>query len=70
MKKWLKIVIGIVICIYLAIVVITTGFLLSKNDYGVSQFLGRNIIVIEKLNNTNKDILRPYNKIIKTELKK
>lgn len=47
MKKGLKIVIGIVICIYLAIVVFTTGFLLSKNDYGVSQFLGRNIIVIE-----------------------
>ena len=47
MKKGLEIVIGIVVCIYLAVVVFTTGFLLSKNDYGVSQFLGRNIIVIE-----------------------
>ena len=47
MKKGLKIVIGIVVCIYLVVVVFTTGFLLNKNDYGVSSFLGKYLIAID-----------------------
>lgn len=47
MKKGLKIVIGIVVCIYLIVVIFTTGFLLNKNDYGVSQFLGKYLIAID-----------------------
>ena len=47
MKKGLKIVFGIFICIYLVVVIFTTGFLLNKNDYGVSSFLGKYIIAID-----------------------
>lgn len=47
MKKGLKIVAGIVICIYLIIVVFTTGFLLNKNDYGVSKMFGKYLIAID-----------------------
>ena len=47
MKKGLKIVIGIFVCIYLVVVVFTTGFLLNKNDYGVSSFLGKYLIAID-----------------------
>lgn len=47
MKKGLKIVAGIFICIYLVIVVFTTGFLLNKNEYGVSKFLGKYLIAID-----------------------
>ena len=47
MKKVLKIVIGIVVCIYLVVVIFATGFLLNKNDYGVSKFLGKYLIAID-----------------------
>ena len=47
-KKVLRIVIGIVVCIYLAIVVFTTGFLLNKNDFGVSKFLGKTILLVDE----------------------
>ena len=47
MKKALKIILGILICIYLVVVIFTTGFLLNKNDYGVSSFLGKYIIAID-----------------------
>ena len=48
MKKGLKIVIGIVIGIYLVLVVFTTAFLLNKNDYGVSKFFGRYLVINEE----------------------
>ena len=47
MKKGLKIVIGIVVCLYLIVVVFTTAFLLNRNDYGVSNFLGRDLLIVE-----------------------
>lgn len=47
MKKGLKIVLGILICIYLVIVVFTTGLLLNKNEYGVSKFLGKYYIALD-----------------------
>ena len=47
MKVVLKFIIGIVVCIYLVVVVFATGFLLNKNDYGVSKFLGKYLIVID-----------------------
>ena len=47
MKKGLKIVIGVLICLYLVVVIFTTGFLLNKNDYGVSSFLGKYLIAID-----------------------
>ena len=46
-KMALRIVIGIFVCLYLAVVIFTTGFLLNKNDYGVSNFVGKHLIVIE-----------------------
>lgn len=48
MKKGLKIVLGIIICIYLVLVVFTTAFLLNRNDYGVSSFLGRYLLLVEE----------------------
>ncbi|MBR1385916.1 MAG: hypothetical protein IJ568_03700 [Bacilli bacterium] len=50
MKKGLKIVIGVVVCLYLIVVVFTTGFLLNRNDYGVSSFLGRDLLIVEDNN--------------------
>lgn len=50
MKKWMKIVIGIVIALYLAMVVFTTSFLLNKNDYGVSKFLNRYLVIVDEKN--------------------
>ena len=47
MKKGLKIVIGVVVCLYLIVVIFTTGFLLNRNDYGVSNFLGRDLLIVE-----------------------
>ena len=59
MKKWMKIVIGIVIGIYLIMVVFTTAFLLNKNDYGVSKFLNRYLVIVdeESLEDFKKDSL-------------
>ena len=48
MKKWMKIIIGIVIGVYLVLVVFTTAFLLNKNDYGVSKFFGRYLVINEE----------------------
>lgn len=47
MKKGLKIALGVLVSIYLVIVIFTTAFLLNKNDYGVSNFMGRYLIVID-----------------------
>ena len=47
MKIALKIVLGIVICIYLVVVAFTTGLLLNKNEYGVSMFLGKYYIALD-----------------------
>ena len=47
MKIVLKIVLGIFVCIYLAFVIFTTGFLLNKNDYGVSNFMGKHLIALD-----------------------
>ena len=47
MKKGLKIVLSLVITLYLVIVVFTTAFLLNKNDYGVSTFLGKYLVFVE-----------------------
>ena len=48
MKKWMKIVIGVIIAIYLVMVVFTTAFLLNKNDYGVSKFLNRYLVIVDE----------------------
>ena len=48
MKKVLKIVIGVIVCLYLIMVVFTTGFLLNRNDYGVSKFMGRYLLFVEE----------------------
>lgn len=48
MKKVLKIVLGIVICLYLVVVVFTTTFLLRKDDYGVSKFMGKSLILVQE----------------------
>ncbi len=47
MKKVFKIVIGVVITMYLVLVVLITGFLLNRNDYGVSMFLGKYLVFVE-----------------------
>ena len=54
MKKWMKIVIGIVIALYLAMVVFTTSFLLNKNDYGVSKFLNKYLVLVDEKNEDYK----------------
>ena len=46
MKKGLKIVIGVVVVLYLIIVIFTTSFLLNRNDYGVSKFMGKNLLLV------------------------
>ena len=48
MKKILKIVISIVICVYLIMVVFTTAFLLNRNEYGVSKFAGKYLVLVEE----------------------
>ena len=48
MKKWMKIVLGIVFGVYLIVVVFTTAFLLNKNDYGAAKFFGRYLIINEE----------------------
>lgn len=48
MKKILKIVISIVVCIYLIMVVFTTAFLLNRNEYGVSKFAGKYLVLVEE----------------------
>jgi len=50
MKKGFKIVLSLVITIYLVIVVFTTAFLLNRNDYGVSSFLGKYLVFVEDKN--------------------
>ncbi len=47
MKKGLKIIVSILITLYLVIVVFTTAFLLNRNDYGVSTFLGKYLVFVE-----------------------
>lgn len=47
MKKVLKVLIGIVVTIYLVIVVFTTAYLLNRNDYGVSMFMGKYLVFVE-----------------------
>ena len=47
MKKALKIVLSIVISVYLILIVFTTAFLLNRNDYGVSSFAGRYLVLVE-----------------------
>ena len=47
MKKALKIILSVVITIYLIVIVFTTAFLLNRNDYGVSSFLGRYLLLVE-----------------------
>ena len=48
MKKTIKIVAGIIISLYLIMVVFTTAFLLNRNDYGVSSFLGRSLVLVDE----------------------
>lgn len=47
MKIAIRIILGIIVTIYLALVIFTTGFLLNKNEYGVSRFIGRNLIALD-----------------------
>ena len=56
MKKGLKIVIGIVVSLYLIMIAFTTAFLLQRNDYGVSKFLGRSLVLV------NEDLEGDYKK--------
>ncbi len=56
MKKGLKIVIGVIVTLYLIMVVFTTAFLLQRNDYGVSKFLGRSLVLV------NEDLEGDYKK--------
>lgn len=48
MKKALKIILSVVITIYLIVIVFTTAFLLNRNDYGVSSFMGRYLLLVEE----------------------
>ena len=48
MKKAIKIIVGIIISLYLIMVVFTTAFLLNRNDYGVSSFLGRYLVLVDE----------------------
>ena len=48
MKKTLKIILSIVVSIYLIVIVFTTAFLLNRNDYGVSSFAGRYLLLVEE----------------------
>ncbi len=50
MKKGFKVVLSFVITLYLVIVVFTTAFLLNRNDYGVSSFLGKYLVFVEDHN--------------------
>ena len=57
MKKVLKVVIGLIVTVYLVIVVFTTAYLLNRNDYGVSTFMGKYLVFVEdkKLEPTYKE---------------
>lgn len=48
MKKTLKIILSIIISLYLIVIVFTTAFLLNRNDYGVSSFAGRYLLLVEE----------------------
>ena len=48
MKKVLKIVFGVLVTLYLILVVFVTGYLLNRNDYGVSMFLGKYLVFVEE----------------------
>ena len=48
MKKVLKIVFGVLVTLYLILVVFVTGYLLNRNDYGVSVFLGKYLVFVEE----------------------
>ncbi len=50
MSKIVKIILSVVITLYLIIVVFTTAFLLNRNDYGVSSFLGKYLVFVEEKN--------------------
>lgn len=47
MNKVLKIVLGIIVSLYLILVVFTTAFLLNRNDYGVSKFLNKYLVIVD-----------------------
>lgn len=47
MKKVLKIVLGIVICLYLVIAAISTGFLLKRNEYNVTKFFDYSLFIVD-----------------------
>lgn len=48
MKKALKIILSIIISLYLIVIVFTTAFLLNRNDYGVSSFAGKYLLLVEE----------------------
>ena len=48
LKLGLRIAIGVVVCIYLAIIIFTTAFLLNRNDYGVSKFMGKTLLLVDE----------------------
>ena len=50
MKKILKVFVGILIALYLAIVVFSTTLLLKRNDYGVSSAFGKYFVFVEDKN--------------------
>lgn len=57
MKKMLKILLGIIITIYLAVMVFTTTFLLKKNDFGAAKFFNNYLVLVE-----DKVVNSSYNK--------
>ena len=48
MKKVLKVILGALVTVYLVLVVFVTGYLLNRNDYGVSMFLGKYLVFVEE----------------------
>lgn len=56
MNKTLKIILSIVVSIYLILIVFTTAFLLNRNDYGVSSFAGRYLVLVEEGEDGEKQI--------------
>jgi hypothetical protein len=48
MRKILKIFLGILIILYILLIVFVAVFSLSKNEYGVSNILGKNILLSEE----------------------
>lgn len=47
MNKIVKIILSIIVSVYLIVAVFTTAFLLNRNDYGVSSFAGRYLLLVE-----------------------